>query len=337
MVRALVVVLAALSISDGAGVVVADPRPHVDPVTVHVFYENAIHFSPEDSSRYDTALVTASDKGREITRTLEIARPTGPVRITALLTVLPIPKDEVVVHDKWDRAGNVRLCRPGMPDIEVVKFVTAYGGRTVHEVDVSHLASLLDGTCTFKGFIDTWVSPAWRISFSLLFEPVEETGAPDWVAGILYDQSFTEERLREGERKVDVWIPEEMGRVEMHYLVSGHCTDGTGADEFTSKDNVITVDGVEVHRFQPWRDDCLQFRTINPYCRRWSDGSWSSDYSRSGWCPGDEVLPVRIDLTPHLPPGGHVIGFHIEDVRPKNDEGDFGYWRVSSHLLGWAR
>jgi hypothetical protein len=334
MVRARIALLSVLCVSGGVAVAGA---PHVDPVTVHVFYENAIHFAPDDSSRYDTEVVKASDKGREITRTLEIVRPSSPVRITALLTVLPIPKDEVVVHDKWDRAGNVRLCRPGMPDIEVVKFVTAYGGKTSYEVDVTHLDSLLDGPCTFRGFIDTWVSPAWKISFSLLFEPVAESNAPDWVAGILYDQSFTEERLREGERAVDVWIPEEMGRVEMHYLVSGHCTDGTGADEFVSKDNVITVDGVEVYRFQPWRDDCLQFRTINPYCRRWSDGSWSSDYSRSGWCPGDEVPPVRIDLTPHLPPGEHVIGFRIEDIRPKNEEGNLGYWRVSSHLLGWAR
>lgn len=334
MIGALVTVFVVLSVCFGATV---GGAADLDPVTVHVFYESAIHFTPDDSSRYDTEAVTASDNGREISRTLEVVRPSGPVRITAHVQVLPIPKDEVVVHDKWDRAGNVRLSRPGMPDIELVKFVTAYGGKTTHEVDVSPLAPLLDGPCTFKGFIDTWVSPAWKISFSLLFEPVETSDSPDWVAGILYDQSFTEERLRQGERTVDVWIPEEMGRVEMRYLVSGHCTDGTGADEFESKDNVITVDGKEVHRFRPWRDDCLQFRTLNPYCRRWSDGSWSSDYSRSGWCPGDEVPPVTIDLTTHLPPGGHVIGFHIADVRPKNEEGHFGYWRVSSHLLGWAR
>ena len=47
---------------------------------------------------------------------------------------------------------------------------------------------------------------------------------------------------------------------------------------------VLAVDGVVVARFHPWRDDCLEFRDRNPYCARWTDGSWSSDYSRSGWC-----------------------------------------------------
>ena len=47
----------------------------------------------------------------------------------------PIPKDEVSVHDPIDRAANIRLVVPGEPDIEVVKYITAYGGLTDHEVD----------------------------------------------------------------------------------------------------------------------------------------------------------------------------------------------------------
>jgi hypothetical protein len=123
----------------------------------------------------------------------------------------------------------------------------------------------------------------------------------------------------------------------MHYLSSGHCTDGRADDEFITKDNVITIDGNEVYRFRPWRDDCLRFRTINPYCRRWSDGSWSSDYSRSGWCPGDLVTPVEIDLTEYLSPGRHAIGFRVEEIRPKGEDDHLGYWRVSGYLLGWER
>ena len=72
-----------------------------------------------------------------------------------------------------------------------------------------------------------------------------------------------------------------------------------------SKANVISVDGVVVARFHPWRDDCRRFRDRNPYCARWTDGSWSSDYGRSGWCPGKD--------------------------------GHYGYWRLSAHLVGWDR
>lgn len=314
----------------------AAPAENLDPVTIHIFYENVIHFAPDDSSRYDTEVVRALDKGRVISRTLEVEPPGYPAKIVARVTTTPIPKDEQSVHDKWDRAGNVRLQRDGMADVEVVKFVTAYGGVTTHEVDVTHLAPLLDGSCTFLGFVDTWSSPGWTMDFSLTWKPVSDSSSPQWVLPLLYEESLTDEDLRDGPILVEVGVPKGMQRVVLNYLVSGHCTDGRDADEFVSKDNVVTVDGKEVHRYRPWRDDCIQFRTINPYCRRWSDGSWSSDYSRSGWCPGDWVPPHAIDLSEALTPGEHVIGFRIENIRPKDDDGHFGYWRVSGHLLGWT-
>ena len=112
-------------------------------------------------------------------------------------------------------------------------------------------------------------------------------------------------------------------------------TDGTGADEFESKDNVILVNGQEVHRYKPWREDCKSTRGINPYCRRWYEGSWSADFSRSGWCPGLEVLPEEIDATEALTPGDHTVGFRVDNVRPRVDD-HHGYWRVSAYLVGWT-
>ncbi|UCG51781.1 MAG: hypothetical protein JSW58_16675 [Candidatus Latescibacterota bacterium] len=302
---------------------------------MHVFYENTIHFTPDDSSRYDTPPVVAQDKGRVITRTIDLSSPAHPVRVIAHLAVRPIPKDERNMHDRWDRAGNVRLSFPGSPDIEVVKFITAYGGETVHDVDVTHLLPLFDGTCTFKGFIDTWVTSAWKMDFSLEFRPVENRENPDWVEGLISEENMSEEKLRTGPLTIQVDVPSDITRLVMNYLSTGHCTDGRGADEFESKHNVVTVDGEEVYRYKPWRDDCVRFRAVNPYCARWADGSWSPDYSRSGWCPGDAVAPIEIDLTGYLTPGRHVIGFYVEGVRPRDDDGHFGYWRVSSHLLGW--
>ena len=126
-----------------------------------------------------------------------------------------------------------------------------------------------------------------------------------------------------------------MKRVVLRYLSTGHCTDGTDEDEFVSKANVISVDGVVVARVHPWRNDCRGMRDRNPYCARWTDGSWSSDYSRSGWCPGDVVAPMEFDLTDRLAPGRHRIGIRVEDVRAKDANGHFGYWRVSASVIGW--
>lgn len=305
---------------------------------LEIFADAMIHFLPADSLRYETAQVSARDAGRVIWKPVAPSLPAGPVRITARVATRPIPATEQTVHDPWDRAGSVSLKRPDEPAVEILKFVTAYGGATRHEADVSWLAPLLGGDARelrIEGFVDTWTSPGWRMDFALEFAPDPAAENPVWAAPLFNEQNLTRARMdATGGPRVEIEVPAGLARVELLLFVSGHCTDGRGADEFESRDSVLRIDGVERLRVRPWRDDCLQFRAINPYCRRWSDGSWSSDYSRSGWCPGDQVPPLRFELGEFLPPGGHALDFGIEDIRPADASGQ-GYWRVSALLLGW--
>lgn len=306
-----------------------------DAFSVSVFDDNVIHFSIEHPSKYDTNGVTSEDNGRVIERQVEFPAERFAGRLTARLQVKPIPKDDITVFDKWDRAGDVRLAIKGQADIQLVKFITSYGGETSHEIDITDLAPLLVGSRTIKAFVDTWVTLAWRVDFSIDFTPDSTIDPADWAAGAMYEASFDHERELVGGEEVMVEIPADLSRVVLKYFVSGHCTDGRDADEFVTKDNVISVDDVVVYRFRPWRDDCRNFRPVNPYTRRWSDGYWSSDFDRSGWCPGDAVLPIDLDLTDHLTPGEHVLRFMVEDVRPKDSTEHYGYWRMSSYLVGW--
>jgi len=317
----------------GSGKPASSPRASAPPVVESVFRDNMIHFAPEDSARYETVQVWSEDRGRVIAADAELRLPRG--RILARVTTRPIPKDLETVYDKWDRAANVQVAAPGRPDVELVKFITAYGGETTHEIDVTDLAPFLTGHVVWKGFIDTWVTPAWRMDFELEVDPDSTVVVPGWGQALFFEPLVTAELLASGPLTATAVIPEGLARVELRYLVSGHCTDGTDADEFQTKDNVVAVDGTEVARFRPWRDDCRQFRAVNPYCRRWSDGSWSSDYDRSGWCPGDAVAPLSFDLTSSLPPGEHAVTVTVENVRPRDENGNFGYWRISAYLLGW--
>jgi len=345
--RAWLAVLVALTVAGGVGAQSPIGAPPAETLVVTVFDDEAIAFSEAAPERGAAEGVTVGESGRVVARTVMVEPPPSFTRVLARVTTRPVPKDEVSVHDPWDRAGCVRLSVPGAPDVELVKFVTAYGGETTHEADVTALAPLLLGECAFRGFVDTWLSPAWRMDFALVFETGPEasldgvptappTGPADWVLPLLYEESLTTERLADGPLAVAVAVPDGTKRVVLRYLVSGHCTDGTDDDEFVSKDNVVAVDGAEVERFRPWRDDCRRFREVNPYARRWSDGWWSSDYSRSGWCPGDRVPPRLVDLSGVLAPGPHKVSFDVEGVRPKDADGHFGYWRVSAALLGWS-
>ncbi|MFH1681294.1 MAG: peptide-N-glycosidase F-related protein [Candidatus Eisenbacteria bacterium] len=301
---------------------------------VVLFRDAAIGFDPEGELPPPAGGVSVEENGRVVSASVSLPDPDHPVRITVRLVVRPVPKDERSMHDRYDRAGSLRLRTSGAPDLEVVRFITAYGGKTEHTVDVSHFAPLLRGERTFLFFIDTWTAPAWQVDASLCYEGAPGYDAPSWASAVYLSDSFNHKEMPGG-AEAAVEVPEGIERVVMKYTATGHCTDGIDADEFVSKANVVAVDGVVVSRFHPWRDDCRRFRDRNPYAARWSDGTWSSDYSRSGWCPGVEVLPVEIDLTDRLAPGRHVIRFSIDKMRPADENGHFGYWRVSSALVGW--
>lgn len=325
----------ALAVQFDAGQAKAAPR-QTTPTVVSVFRDVALHFHPDSSAKFARRGLTYKDQGREARITVSLPHIRGPHRITALLTVRPVPKSDREMFDRYDRAGNIRLETGSGPDLEVARFITAYGGRTDHEIDVTALAPLLAGKRTFIAHIDTWSSPAWTVDLSLRYTPMDDFDNATWAAPAYYTPNFNAEKMPLGD-SVSVDIPPGLARIALRYTTTGHCTDGIDEDEFVSKANVISVDGRVVARFHPWRDDCRQFRDRNPYCSRWTDGTWSSDYSRSGWCPGTEVLPTEFDLTDALPPGRHTIRFVIENMRPKDAKGNYGYWRVAAALVGWSK
>ena len=56
----------------------------------------------------------------------------------------------------------------------------------------------------------------------------------------------------------------------------------------------------------------------------------SSDYSRSGWCPGSDVSPVIVELGP-LKKGQHSITFSIPAAQETTKE-FFNFWNVSAYI-----
>ncbi len=322
--RALLCLLAALfSFPDGAMLRAQDST------VVRIFDAHPIHFG--ESAKYDTGSIFGEEGGRIIRRELDLPAFSGPVQITARVLVFSTLQ-EGTDGDPWDRAGAVMLTIPGMENIELLKFITGFGGRSDLRQDVSDLASLLSGRRTIRGFVDTWVSPAWKITFDLIYKPVTAPANPAWANGVYHNWGMTAAQVSPDKPGIAVNIPPAAERVWLTYYTSGHCTDGTDADEFVSKDNVISIDGVEVYRYKPWRSDCKNFRTRNPRSGRWGN-TWSSDLSRSGWCPGDIVYPLRLDLSAALTPGPHTLRCAVENIRPADASGT-GYWRVSSYLSG---
>ena len=106
-------------------------------------------------------------------------------------------------------------------------------------------------------------------------------------------------------------------------------------DEFVTRSHVLRVDGEEVARFRPWREEGGPLRPGSPTSGRIVlDGRslWSSDLDRSGWHPGARVEPLVVPV-PELTPGEHEIELEILEIRPLDERGGFGYWRLSAMVV----
>lgn len=117
---------------------------------------------------------------------------------------------------------------------------------------------------------------------------------------------------------------------ELRYISTGHGGWGEG-DEFVPKQNTILIDGKPAFTHTPWRQDCGCYRDLNPVSGNFWNGLSSSDFSRSGWCPGTATQPVYFDLSPWADGKEHTLTVAIPQGKPV--EGMFSHWAVSGVLI----
>lgn len=125
-------------------------------------------------------------------------------------------------------------------------------------------------------------------------------------------------------------ISADAATAELRYISTGHGGWGEG-DEFVPKQNTILIDGKPAFTHTPWRQDCGCYRDLNPVSGNFWNGLSSSDFSRSGWCPGTATQPVYFDLTPWADGHEHTLTVAIPQGKPV--EGMFSHWAVSGVLI----
>ena len=125
-------------------------------------------------------------------------------------------------------------------------------------------------------------------------------------------------------------IPGNATTAKLRYISTGHGGWGEG-DEFVPKQNTILIDGKEAFTHTPWRQDCGCYRDLNPVSGNFWNGLSSSDFSRSGWCPGTATQPVYFDMTSWADGKDHTLTVAIPQGKPV--EGMFSHWAVSGVLI----
>ena len=241
------------------------------------------------------------------------------------------------------------------PPVELMRFFTPFGvghfndrvqidglewaDETYYKQDVTDLASLLRGEVWIGVWIGNYDGGGHKVTLDLKSYPESEFWDDETdgsrciplfntcnvleMAGQNYGKLFATDSLT-----VEVYIPE-AERVRLRYISTGH-GGWEGGDEFNPKANTILIDGKPTFTHTPWREDCGCYRRFNPVSGNFWNGLSSSDYSRSGWCPGTATQPVYFDLS-HLSAGKHTITVAIPMGEPQ--AGSFSHWAVSGVLI----
>ena len=145
------------------------------------------------------------------------------------------------------------------------------------------------------------------------------------MAGQNYGKLFGTDSLT-----VTFRIDKDPAAARLRYISTGHGGWGEG-DEFVPKTNTILIDGKVAFTYTPWRQDCGCYRDLNPVSGNFWNGLSSSDFSRSGWCPGTATQPVYFDLSPWADGREHTLTVAIPQGKPV--EGMFSHWAVSGVLI----
>jgi len=320
--------------------------------TINIFDEAVISYAPDTPHGTEAQGVQVVREGQAVQRTMTL--PTvelgtnGLGRVEAVIRVNPIMTRDAAgtprPADPWSRMGALVIARdpdleidpdegdPETNEIELVRFITGYGGESVFRQDVTALLPLLRGKVTLRAYVSTYMNPGWLISVNLEYTSGSSARRPAFARPIMNNQGVIS-----GENRVQstVTIPRGLDNVRIRLITTGHATDGAEGDEFTPRTNIVRVNGREVARLRPWASPKGDNRAANPMSGRITiDGRelWSSSLDRAGWVPG-EVVETHVIPLPELGPGDHRIEVAVLGIRPEDASENYGYWRISAILV----
>lgn len=245
-----------------------------------------------------------------------------------------------------------------LPPVELIRFFTPFGVGHYNEYrslpneewadevhykqDLSDLRPIFSGDVFIGAFIGNYDGGGHKVSLTLkaypesdewtfdeehmeLVLPIFNTCNVMEMAGQNYGRFFGTDSLT-----ATFTVPEGTEQLRLRYITTGHGGWDNG-DEFVPKANTILIDGETRFIYTPWRCDCGTYRASNPASGNFWNGMSSSDYSRSGWCPGTATQPTYFDLS-DLKPGKHTITIAIPQGEPEGSS--FSAWNVSGSLIG---
>lgn len=228
--------------------------------------------------------------------------------------------------------------------------VGAWADSVHWSADLSGLQAWFESADTvwIGAFIDTWTSEGYTLSAAISAKESALACDAHMARSVLplinttklaHDQRpYT--AFPNGPLLVDFELNAPATGAELAFLTTGH-GGHAGGDEFTEQPHAILLDGDTLKSWTPWRTDCGAYRRFNPTSGFWpstyvlngdtlEERVASSDLSRSNWCPGDDVPPLRIPLGT-LSPGKHTLEVAVPGAQTWTDS-TFNFWNIAAWI-----
>lgn len=289
--------------SGGAGAGTTGPTPGADTV-VTPFDKTHVYFTGDDNKRIVDAQATFPAEGVYSSIVLHLA--------------LDCPQGGC---DAWDRFATLGIVtkKGETPEqdevIELARYITPFKAKGAWDYDLTDLRPLLSGELTIRTFVDTWVGPGspygagWLVTAS--FEMKGGIPARMPVAAIpVWHRRYVPygdpaKPIADSAPPQDIALPEGSSWA-LRTFVTGHGQgNASNCAEFCKRTHTITA-GATPYAVDLWRTDCDTTGAPG------QQGTWK--YSRAGWCPGADVKPWTLDITPDVAGAASLnIAYSIED------------------------
>lgn len=256
------------------------------------------------------------------------------------------------LNKKGDHFEGMAASNAYDPPVELMRFYTSFGTRGFNHIkvadyhwpdsvifkqEITDYAAWLQGEVYVGVWIGNYSKNGHNVTLNLKYYPDERERQlaiyPLFTTVNIMEmagQAYPAELFRDDSLTVTVTVAEDLKNAHIRYISTGHGGWG-GGDEFNPKVNEIFMNGERLIAYTPWREDCGSYRLLNPASGNFYNGLSSSDYSRSGWCPGMVSYPVFIHVG-DLKAGEYQFKVAIPVGKPEGNS--LSYWCVSGVLVG---
>ncbi len=240
--------------------------------------------------------------------------------------------------DPWDQPAMLYILQEGTP-LEIIRYITPFGVACGNWVwDITDYKPLMTGKTVFQSIIRVWGASGWLVNMELEFVP----GEPEYPY-IKIDPLWNENNWVYGDPGINYDLPEvslpiaaETEAAKIRMTISGHGQGNTmNAAEFAEFTHHFWIDGNETFDMHLWKDDCAE--------NACSPQSGTYQYSRSGWCPGQDIQAWEYNLEGLFTPGSDMnIDFVLAEYTNLLNTGYNGgshtepHFRVHAYLLQYS-